>query len=62
MFLIQKGSVYVEFDIPKESVRKAGDRGIIPGPDSIDSRLRKKRGEPQIDFPKPTNIRKVKKK
>ena len=57
-----KGSVYVEFDIPESSVRKAGSRGIIPGPGSRDSRLSVKRGGKPIEFPKVSNIRKVKKK
>lgn len=54
------GSVYVEFDVPLDSVKPAGSGWArIPGPDSPESRLNEKRGGGKLQFPDIINIRKV---
>lgn len=54
------GSVYVEFDVPLDSVKPAGSGWArIPGPDSPESRLNEKRGGEKLKFPDIINIRKV---
>lgn len=54
-----KGSVYVEFDVPSNTVFQGGkaEWGIIAGPGSIQDRLNKQKGLPAInEMPKATNI------
>jgi hypothetical protein len=51
-------SHYVEFDVPEASLVPGGKQGwaIIPGPDSIFSRLALKRGLPPYNYPPALNI------
>ena len=52
------GSHYVEFDVPEASLVSGGKEGwaIIPGPDSIFSRLAVNRGLPPYNYPPALNI------
>ena len=52
------GTRYVEFDVPRSSLRPAGkeDWAQIPGPDSIYSRRAVRNGEPPLQFPPASNI------
>jgi len=54
-----KGSVYVEFDVPSNTISKGGTDGwgIINGPGSLLDRLNAKKGLPRItEMPNVTNI------
>ena len=52
-----KGSVYVEFDVPVNSVKSAGNGwSRIPGPGSPESRLNIKKGGEEIQFPPISNV------
>ena len=54
-----KGSIYVEFDVPSNTISAGGtDRwGIINGPGSLQDRLNAKKGLPRItEMPDATNI------
>ncbi|MCX4354252.1 MAG: hypothetical protein OSJ60_21950, partial [Lachnospiraceae bacterium] len=52
-----KGSVYVEFDVPSSSLKQTKDMwAAIPGPDSIYSKLNVQKGLEPYAFPKATNI------
>ena len=54
-----KGSLYVEFDVPSNTVSKGGTDGwgIINGPGSLLDRLNAKKGLPRItEMPNATNI------
>jgi hypothetical protein len=52
------GSHYVEFDVPETSLVSGGKEGwaIIPGPDSVFSRLAVNRGLPPYNYPPALNI------
>ena len=52
------GSRYVEFDVPKASLRGGGKEGWaqIPGPNSVYGRLAAARGEPVPQFPPARNV------
>lgn len=52
------GTRYVEFDVPETSVVQGGKEGwaIIPGPESIYSRLAASRGLPPFELPPALNI------
>ena len=54
-----KGSIYVEFDVPSNTISKGGTDGwgIINGPGSLLDRLNAKKGLPRItEMPNATNI------
>ncbi|MGN0402918.1 MAG: RHS repeat-associated core domain-containing protein, partial [Acetatifactor sp.] len=54
-----KGSIYVEFDVPSNTISKGGKDGwgIINGPGSLLDRLNAKKGLPRItEMPNATNI------
>ena len=54
-----KGSIYVEFDVPKHTVAKGGSEvwGIIHGPGSVRDRLNARKGLPRItEMPNASNI------
>jgi RHS repeat-associated protein len=54
-----KGSIYVEFDVPSNTISQGGTDswGIINGPGSLLDRLNARKGLPPItEMPKPTNI------
>lgn len=54
-----KGSIYVEFDVPSNTISKGGTDGwgIINGPGSLLDRLNTKKGLPRItEMPNATNI------
>ncbi len=54
-----KGSIYVEFDVPGNTISKGGTDGwgIINGPGSLLDRLNAKKGLPRItEMPNATNI------
>lgn len=54
-----KGSVYVEFDVPSNTISAGGKDGwgIINGPGSMEDRYRARKGLPRItEMPKATNI------
>lgn len=54
-----KGSIYVEFDVPSNTISKGGTDGwgIINGPGSLLDRLNAKKGLPRIiEMPDATNI------
>jgi hypothetical protein len=54
-----KGSIYVEFDVPSNTISKGGADGwgIINGPGSLLDRLYKQKGLPQItEMPNASNI------
>lgn len=54
-----KGSIYVEFDVPSNTISKGGADGwgIINGPGSLLDRLYKQKGLPRItEMPNATNI------
>ena len=53
-----RGSRYVEFDVPRDSVVSAGKEGWaqIPGPDSLYGRLAAMRGLPIPQFPPAVNV------
>lgn len=53
-----RGSIYVEFDVPTQSLRptQAGWATIV-GPGSIDGRLAAKRGTPIMAMPEARDIR-----
>lgn len=54
-----KGSVYIEFDVPSNTVFPGGRDGwgIIAGPNSLYDRLNKKKGLPAItEMPRATSI------
>ena len=55
------GSVYVEFDVPAGSVTPTSTNGWakIPGPNSIEARLAKQRGQPVPQMPGAANIQQV---
>ena len=54
----EKGSVFVEFDVPSGSVAPGGKEGwgIISGPNSVRGRLAKKKGDPIPVMPEAENI------
>ena len=55
-----KGSVYVEFDVPSSSIKQTKDVwALIPGPNSMYSKLNILKGLKPYDFPKVTNIKLV---
>lgn len=54
------GSIYVEFDVPADSIYSAGKSnwGQIPGPGSLIDRLNQSKGLPPInEMPDATNIK-----
>ncbi|OOM43832.1 hypothetical protein CBEIJ_38290 [Clostridium beijerinckii] len=54
-----KGSIYVEFDVPSNTISQGGTDGwgIINGPGSLLDRLNARKGLPPItEMPKPINI------
>ena len=52
------GSVYVEFDIPSQAIKRTKDTwATVPGPDSIYSKLNELKGLPPYEFPRATNIK-----
>ena len=56
----KKGTIYVEFDVPSESLKQTKDMwATIPGPNSVYSKLNIKKGLPAYEFPKATNIKVV---
>ena len=54
------GSVYIEFDVPSDSIRQTqlGWAKIL-GPNTLEARLARRRGEPVPEMPPATNIVKV---
>ncbi len=53
-----KGSIYVEFDVPTESLKRTKDIwATIPGPNSMYSKLNIQKGLKPYSFPKVTNIK-----
>lgn len=55
------GSVYVEFDVPSDTISVGGKEGwgVVNGPGSLLDRLRQKKGLPEMtEVPKATNIEK----
>jgi hypothetical protein len=56
------GSVYVEFNVPTESVKATQAQtgwAKILGPNTIEGRLAAKKGQPIPQMPKATNITKI---
>ncbi len=58
MMTAKPGTRYVEFDVPSSSLVQGGKEGwaVIPGPDSIHTRLAQSRGLPGFEYPEATNI------
>ncbi|MEI7184351.1 RHS repeat-associated core domain-containing protein, partial [Pectobacterium carotovorum] len=51
------GTVYAEFDVPEESLIKTNEGWAkIAGPDSLEGRLAKRKGQPVPEMPKAGNI------
>lgn len=50
---VKNGSVYIEFNVPRESIRPGGKSGwaIIPGPNSLEGRNAALRGRPIPQMP-----------
>jgi hypothetical protein len=55
------GTSYVEFDVPRSSLRPGGEPGWaqIPGPNYMFARLAERKGEPIPEMPPATNITRV---
>jgi hypothetical protein len=54
------GSVYVEFDVPDRHVRTTGAGWAkIIGPNSLEGRIARRKGQPIQKMPKASNIRHI---